>query len=78
MSEARLLSMLTSYPHPTALARHVRDGRMFGTLRRLEARGLVTKRRGTYLLTKRGRDELELTEMLTRLIARAAVGQCKC
>jgi DNA-binding PadR family transcriptional regulator len=77
MSEARLLSMLTRYPHPTALARHVRDGHMFATLRRLEARGLVTKRRGTYRLTRRGRDELELTELLTRLIARAAVGQCR-
>jgi hypothetical protein len=77
MSDARLLSIVARYPHPTALARHLRDGRLFGALRRLEGRGLLTKRRGTYRLTRRGRDELDMTEMLTRLIARAAVGQCK-
>jgi len=70
MSEARLLSVVHRYPHPTALARHVRDGRVFGALRRLEERGLVTRRRGQYRLTRRGRDELAMSRALTRLLAR--------
>ena len=70
MSEARLLSVVHRYPHPTALARHVRDGRVFGALRGLEERGLVTRRRGHYRLTRRGRDELAMSRALTRLLAR--------
>ena len=71
MSEARLLWSVQRYPHPTALARHVRDGSVFGALRRMEARGLVMRRRGEYLLTKRGRDELAMTRTLARLVVRA-------
>jgi Mn-dependent DtxR family transcriptional regulator len=70
MSEARLLRLVLRYPHPTALGRHVRDGRVFAALRRLEACGLVTLRRGEYRLTRRGRDELVMTHALTRLLAR--------
>lgn len=71
MSEARLLWSVQRYPHPTALARHVRDGSVFGALRRMEARGLVRRKRGEYRLTKRGRDELAMTRALARLVARA-------
>jgi len=70
MSEARLLWFVLRYPHPTALARHVRDGRMFAALRRLEAHGLVVRRRGLYRLTRRGREELSMTRALARLFAR--------
>jgi DNA-binding PadR family transcriptional regulator len=70
MSEARLLSFVARYPHSTALARHVADGRLFGGLRRLEARGLVTRRRGGYRLTRRGRAELAMAQSVSRLLAR--------
>lgn len=72
MSEARLLWLVRRYPHPTALARHVRDGRVFAAFRHLEARGLVTVRRGQYRLTSRGRDELAMTQALARLLVRTA------
>jgi DNA-binding PadR family transcriptional regulator len=70
MSEARLLALVLRYPHPTALARQARDGRIFPALRRLERRGLVTRRRGQYRLTLRGRHELAMTRAVTRLLAR--------
>jgi DNA-binding PadR family transcriptional regulator len=70
MSEARLLSLVLRYPHPTALARHVRDGSLFAALRRMEARGLVRRHRAQYRLTRRGRDELAMTRALARLVAR--------
>jgi DNA-binding PadR family transcriptional regulator len=68
MSEARLLSLVQRYPHPTALARHARDGSVFAALCRLEARGLVRRRRTQYRLTRRGRHELALTRALARLV----------
>lgn len=68
MSEARLLSLVERYPHPTALARRVREASLFAGLRRLEARGFLTRRRGQYRLTRRGRDELALVRALARLI----------
>jgi DNA-binding PadR family transcriptional regulator len=71
MSEARLLSLVRRYPHRTALARRVRDGSVFAALRRLENRGLVTRRRETYRLTRRGAEELALTRALSRLVVRA-------
>jgi DNA-binding PadR family transcriptional regulator len=67
MSEARLLSLVERYPQPTALARRARDGSLFVGLRRLEARGFLTRRRGLYRLTRRGRDELALLRALARL-----------
>ena len=67
MSEARLLSLVERYPHPTALARRLRDGSAFAGLRRLEAHGLLTRRRGLYLLTRSGRSELALLRALARL-----------
>jgi DNA-binding PadR family transcriptional regulator len=67
MSEAWMLSLVARYPHTSALARHVRDGAVFVALRRLEARGLVWRRRDVYRLTKRGRGELEMTRLLARL-----------
>ncbi len=69
MSEARLLSLVARYPHPVALGRHVRDGSVFGALRVLEARGLVTKRRGLYRLTRRGNGELAIGRAVARLLA---------
>jgi DNA-binding PadR family transcriptional regulator len=68
MSEGALLSLVARYPHPIALARHARDGTMFVALRRLEARELVTRRRGLYRLTRRGRHELALARALARLV----------
>jgi DNA-binding PadR family transcriptional regulator len=70
MSEGRVLWLAAKHPHPAALARHARDGRVFSVLRRLEACGLLTRRRGEYRLTKRGRNELDMTRALTRLVAR--------
>jgi DNA-binding PadR family transcriptional regulator len=75
MSEARLLWIVRRYPHPTALARHVRDGSVFTALRRLETRGLVTRRQGHYRLTKHGRHELGMAQTLTRLVARTHSGR---
>jgi hypothetical protein len=69
MSEARLLRLVMRYPHPSALARHAPDGSLFAGLRHLEARGLVTSRRGLYRLTRRGSHELALTIALSRLVA---------
>jgi DNA-binding PadR family transcriptional regulator len=69
MSEARLLSLVEHYPHPTALARRVAEGSLFGGLRRLEAHGLLYRRRGLYRLTRRGHEELALTRALLRLAA---------
>jgi DNA-binding PadR family transcriptional regulator len=69
MSEARLLSLVERYPHPTALARRAHDGSLFTGLRRLEACGLLTRRRGQYRLTRRGRDELALVRAIARLAA---------
>jgi DNA-binding PadR family transcriptional regulator len=70
MSEARLLALVLRYPHPTALVRRARDGRVFPALRRLEARGLVTRRRGQYRLTLRGRHEVAMTHAVGRLLLR--------
>ncbi|HWJ30957.1 MAG TPA: hypothetical protein VNR59_01340 [Gaiellaceae bacterium] len=69
MSEARLLFLVERYPHPTALARRARDRSLFVGLRRLEARGLLTRRRGQYRLTRRGRNELALLRAVARLAA---------
>jgi len=69
MSEARLLLLVEQYPHPTALARRVRDGSLFVGLRRLEAHGYLSRRRGLYHLTRRGRDELASLQRLVRLAA---------
>jgi DNA-binding PadR family transcriptional regulator len=71
MSEARLLWSVLRYPHPTALARQLRDRSTYTGLRRLEARGWVTRTRGEYRLTRRGRDELAMARTLARLTARA-------
>ena len=70
MSEARLLSLVARYPHPTALARRVRDGSMFTALRRLEAGGFLRRQGSSYLLTYRGRDELAMAGVLVRLLGR--------
>jgi DNA-binding PadR family transcriptional regulator len=71
MSEARVLLLVAQYPHPTALARSVRDGSVFVALRRLEAGGLLTRKRGQYRLTRRGERELALTRAILRLVAPA-------
>jgi predicted transcriptional regulator len=70
MAEPRLLMLVLRYPNPRALARRAPGGRLFPALRRLEARGLVTRRRGEYRLTKRGREELTMAHALLRLLAR--------
>jgi len=43
---------------------------MFVALRRLEARGFLRQHDGSYLLTRRGRDELAMARVLVRLMAR--------
>ena len=70
MDEAQLLALVRRYPHPRALARRARDGSVFALLRRLESRGLVTRRRGLYRLTRRGHAELAIAVAVTRLLAR--------
>ena len=72
MFETRLLSLVVRYPHSRALARVMRDGSVFSTLRRLEQRGLVRRERGEYRLTRRGRSELALRRALERLVVRSA------
>jgi DNA-binding PadR family transcriptional regulator len=74
MSEAGLLSLVRRYPDTTALARRVRDGSLFATLRQLEARGLVMRLQGGYRLTRQGRDELAMARALARLIVRTHSG----
>ena len=73
MSEARLLSLVVRYPHPAALGRKVRDGSVFGALHELEARGLVTRRRGLYRLTRRGAGELAISRAIAVLLHHCAV-----
>ena len=70
MSETRLLLLVLRFPHPTALARHLRDGAVFAAVRRLEAHGFVRRGRGLYRLTAFGRAELEMTVALHQLMAR--------
>ena len=72
MSEARLLSMVARYPECRALARRVPDGSAFVVLRRLEARGLVSRREGLYRLTRRGRHELDIARAVAGLMVDAA------
>jgi DNA-binding PadR family transcriptional regulator len=67
MGEAPLLWLVSRYSHPSALARHTRDTRLFPALRRLEARGLVRRRHGLYRLTHCGRAELAFALALARL-----------
>ena len=64
-------SDVARYPHPTALARHVREGSIFVILRWLEADGLLIRLQGHYRLTRRGRHELAMTRALLRLITRS-------
>jgi predicted transcriptional regulator len=71
MSDGRLLALVARYPNPTALARRVRSSGVFSQLRRLEAHGLVTRRGDLYRLTKHGRDEIAMRELIARLLAHA-------
>ncbi len=73
MSEVRLLFLVMRYPHRRALARHVRDGSIFGFLVCLEARGLIRRSGEEYRVTRAGRSELDLTRALTKLISRTAL-----
>jgi predicted transcriptional regulator len=68
MFETRLLALVTRYPHPTALARRAHDGSIFASLRQLENRGLVVRRRGLYRLTRRGEHELSMSKAVARLV----------
>src|SRR5262249_59822268 len=68
MSEALLLSVVATYPHPTALARRLRDSSAFTSLRRLEAAaasGANAARTGS----PAGRSELTMTLAVQRLAA---------
>lgn len=70
MSESWLLALVTRYPHPTALARRVRDGSVFDAISHLERGGLVRRQRGVYRLTRRGQTELEMARALLRMVFR--------
>jgi hypothetical protein len=71
MAELTLLTLVARHPHPTALARCAGAVPLFPVLRRLESAGLVTRRRGLYRLTDRGRVELALARALRASVARA-------
>jgi Mn-dependent DtxR family transcriptional regulator len=72
MTEATLLLAVARYPHPVALARRLcAGGTHVPAVRRLEAQGLVVRRRGLYRLTRQGRRELELAAALARVTSRA-------
>jgi DNA-binding PadR family transcriptional regulator len=64
MSEIGLLRLVGCYPHPVALARRLAPGELMPLLCRLERSGLVTRRRGLYRITARGRNELETQRRL--------------
>jgi len=70
MSEARVLALVSRYPHRAALARHAKDGAVFGALGSLERHGLVRRHGGHFRLTRRGRSELELGRAIAQLVAR--------
>ena len=72
MSEARVLWLVWRYPHPSALARHARDGSVFAALRRLEAHGFVRRRPTRYQLTRYGKDELAMALAVARLATRGS------
>jgi len=71
MSEPALLALVARSSSPSALARQVENALLFPLLRRLEGRGYVLRRGGTYRLTSRGRRELELARALRLATARA-------
>jgi DNA-binding PadR family transcriptional regulator len=71
MSEAWLLSLVSRYPHRTALARKVHNGAVFPGLRSLERRGFVKRYHDQYRLTHRGRDELRMARAIALLVSRA-------
>jgi DNA-binding PadR family transcriptional regulator len=77
MDEAQLLSLVTGHPHPAALARHVQDSSLFVVLRRLEACGLVVRRRGLYRVTRHGQRELELARAIAWLTARTRLNSVR-
>ena len=74
MSEAALLALVAAHPHPRALARRARPAVVFAGLPRLERAGLVSRRRGLYRVTARGRDELAFERALRACVARALAG----
>jgi DNA-binding PadR family transcriptional regulator len=71
MFQVRLLGLVMRYPQPAALTRKVCAGSLFEALTQLEDRGLVTRRRGLYRLTRRGRRELSMTRAMVQLLARS-------
>jgi hypothetical protein len=68
MSEAWLMSMVSRYPHPKALARKAQNGAVIASLRSLERRGLVKRYPDHYRLTRRGRNELAMALAISRLV----------
>jgi predicted transcriptional regulator len=71
MSEARLLLLVSNYPHRATVARKVQDDAIFAGLRSLERRGLVRRQGDQYRLTHRGRDELAMACAIAQLVSRA-------
>jgi|SRR5215468_9265996 len=70
MSELALLALIRSHPHRAALARR-RGEHVFPALQRLEASGLVLRTRDSYLLTTRGKQELDGYRALARVVFQA-------
>ena len=71
MSEAALLSLISRYPHPVAIARRVGAPSLQPGLRRLEERGFLTRRDGLYRVTDRGRTALAFRRSLQAALERA-------
>ncbi|HEX4518860.1 MAG TPA: hypothetical protein VH063_04675 [Gaiellaceae bacterium] len=71
MSEPALLWLLLRYPHPVAIARRVSASSLHEGLRRLEGSGYVSRRRGLYVVTERGRHALEFSQAVQMSVQRA-------
>ncbi len=74
MSEAALLSLISRYPHPVAIARRVSAPGLQVGVRRLEERGFLNRRDGLYRVTDRGRTALAFRQSLHAALERSGSG----
>jgi DNA-binding IclR family transcriptional regulator len=67
-----LLAVIARRPGPAhAVARELQVGTVYRLLESLETAGLVRRTRGTYRITRRGRNELRLQRLLAAATVRA-------
>ena len=80
MSEAALLALIRRHPDAVALARRVDGTLLHAGLRRLEARGLLVRRPGSYRVTARGLAALDFERRLAALLLRLSpsTGRATC